>query len=306
VNARRIRIGARSSKLSQAQTFMVLALLKESFGARLTMEVVHVKTLGDRTPPSRRKANLSQAGAKGAFTGEIETMLLEGEIDIAVHSMKDLTSELTRGLTIGATPPRSDPRDALISNDGGNFDSLPKGAKVGTSSLRRKAQLLKLRRDVDVVDLHGNVDTRLQKVMSADGLDAIVLAVAGLERLGEGSKISQAFSIDQMVPAVCQGVIAVQMREDDPDISRVLSRIDDKVTRLESTCERAFAQRLGADCNVPVGGCARVTQKSITMVGMLASEDCSELSKKTVKGASDDAVVLGTTLAETLLKGAAS
>ncbi len=168
-------------------------------------------------------------------------MLLAGKIDIAIHSMKDLPSDQTEGLAIGATPPRSDPRDALVTSGGGTIKTLPKSAKVGTSSLRRKAQLLKMRRDLEVVDLHGNVDTRLRKVLEggAPDLDAIVLAVAGLERIGEGTRISQTFSIDEMVPAVGQGIIAVQMRRGDGDIAKVLSRIDDKVTGLESSCERA-------------------------------------------------------------------
>jgi hydroxymethylbilane synthase len=175
---------------------------------------------------------------------------------------------------------------------------------VGTSSLRRKAQLLRLRSDIDVVDLHGNVDTRIRRLVegAGSGLDAIVLAAAGLERLGEGARIAHAFSVDEMVPAVGQGVIAIQMREGDAETARLLSRIDDEGTRLESTCERAFAARLGADCNVPVGGCARVVGGSVTMVGMLASEDCSGLSKRTISGPSAEVVALGTRLAEELLE----
>jgi hydroxymethylbilane synthase len=325
---RRVRIGARSSRLSLAQTSIVSGLLRKSFGTLVEIEVVPVKTRGDKTPPgprtlgrggsstsSNNNSNRStartadapslQGGAKGAFTGEIEAMLLGDEIDVAVHSMKDMTSVPTRGLTVGATPPRGDPRDAFVAREvGGTFGSLPKGAKVGTSSLRRKAQLLRLRSDVDVVDLHGNVDTRIRRLVegAGGGLDAIVLAAAGLERLGEGARIAHAFSVDEMVPAVGQGVIAIQMREGDADVARLLSRIDDEGTRLESTCERAFAARLGADCNVPVGGCARALGGSVTMVGMLASEDCSGLSKRTITGPSADVVALGTRLAEELLE----
>jgi hydroxymethylbilane synthase len=319
---RRVRIGARSSRLSLAQTSIVSGLLRKSFGTRVEIEVVPVKTRGDKTPPGQRTLGRGgsspnnraigrtahalslQGGAKGAFTGEIEAMLLGDEIDIAVHSMKDMTSVQTRGLAVGATPPRGDPRDAFVAREvGGTFCSLQKGAKVGTSSLRRKAQLLRLRSDVDVVDLHGNVDTRIRRLVGdGSGLDAIVLAAAGLERLGEGARIAHAFSVDEIVPAVGQGVIAIQMREGDADVARLLSRIDDEGTRLESTCERAFAARLGADCNVPVGGCARVVGGSVTMVGMLASEDCSGLSKRTLSGPSADVVALGTRLAEELLE----
>lgn len=299
-----VRIGARSSRLSQAQTAIVSGLLKRSFGDVLALEFVPVKTLGDRVPPAKR--SLGRAGAKGAFTGDIEALLLGGKIDIAIHSMKDLTSDLTEGLAIGATPPRSDPRDALVTGKGGTIKTLPARAKVGTSSLRRKAQLLKMRRDLEVVELHGNVDTRLRKLLSGDAadLDAIVLAVAGLERIGEAARISQRFSIDEMVPAAGQGIIAVQMRKDDRDIAKVLAKIDDDVTRLESTCERAFAQRLGADCNVPVGGCARVSGVNVRMVGMLAKEDGSEFRRKEVAGPGSEAAELGTRLAEELLEGA--
>jgi hydroxymethylbilane synthase len=298
-----VRIGARSSKLSQAQTAIVSGLLRKRFEDGLALEFVQVKTLGDRLPPE--KPSLGRAGAKGAFTGDIEALLLDGKIDIAIHSMKDLTSDQTEGLVIGATPPRSDPRDALVASNGGTINTLPTNAKVGTSSLRRKAHLLKMRRDLQVVELHGNVDTRLRKVFEGGSrdLDAIVLAVAGLERIGEGARISQRFSIDEMVPAVGQGIIAVQMRREDKDIAKVLSQIDDEATGVESRCERAFAQRLGADCNVPVGGCARVSGTKIRMVGMLAKEDGTEFRKDEVAGLRTDAVDLGTRLAEELLEG---
>jgi len=298
-----VRIGARSSRLSQAQTTIVSDLIKTRFGDRLALQFVPVKTLGDRAPPAGKRG-LGRAGAKGAFTGDIETLLLDGKIDIAIHSMKDLTSDQTEGLVIGATPPRSDPRDALVTSNGGTIRTLPKSARVGTSSLRRKAHLLKMRRDLEVVELHGNVDTRLRKVIEGGtrDLDAIVLAVAGLERIGEGARISQRFSIDEMVPAVGQGIIAVQMRKDDRDIAKVLTNIDDEVTGLESRCERAFAQRLGADCNVPVGGCARVSGAKIRMVGMLAKEDGSEFRQREVAGPSSEAVDLGTRLAGELLE----
>jgi hydroxymethylbilane synthase len=300
----KVRIGARSSRLSQAQTAIVSDLLKKKFGDGLALEFVPVKTLGDRLP--RAKRSLGRAGAKGAFTGDIESLLLKRKIDIAIHSMKDLPSDQTEGLAFGATPPRSDPRDALVTGHGGTIKTLARRAKVGTSSLRRKAQLLNIRRDLEVVELHGNVDTRLRKVVEggAGGLDAIVLAVAGLERIGEGARISQMFSIDQMVPAVGQGIIAVQMRQDDPDVAAVLAKIDDEVTGLECTCERAFAQRLGVDCNVPVGACARVSGTKIRMVGMLAKEDGSELRRKDAAGPSSEAARLGRRLAEELLEGA--
>jgi hydroxymethylbilane synthase len=313
VRARSVRIGARSSNLSQSQVSIVSNLLKKSFGDLLVLEFVPVKTQGDLKPPPPRELRADHSGAKGAFTGDLEELLLKGEIDVAIHSMKDLTSELTRGLAIGATPPRSDPRDALISSGGETFDKLPRGARVGTSSLRRKAQLLGIRQDIDVVDIQGNVDTRIRKVLAKGeaGLDAIVLAVAGVERIGEGERISQTFSIDEMVPATGQGIIAVQIRKDDREAAELLARIDDAGTRLEADCERAFAQRLGADCNVPVGGFAKAEGGAMTLVGMLASQDCRHLTRKAMRGPSVDALSLGRRLAEELLdseglKGVAS
>jgi len=305
VDSLRVRIGARSSRLSQAQTAIVSGLIKGRFGDSLALEFVPVKTRGDIAPPPAKRG-LARAGAKRAFTGDIEDLLLAGKIDIAIHSMKDLPSDQTEGLTIGATPLRSDPRDALVTSDGGTIKTLPKGAKVGTSSLRRKAQLFRMRRDLRVVEIHGNVDSRLRKVLEggAPDLDAIVLAVAGLERIGEGGRISQTFAIDEMVPAVGQGIIAVQMRRGDGDIAKILSRIHDKGTGLESSCERAFARRLGVDCNVPVGGCARVSRQRVRMVGMLAKEDGSEPRQREVAGPISNAVTLGNRLAEELLEGA--
>lgn len=310
MGALKVRVGARSSKLSQAQIGIVASLLRDRFGDGLALEFVQVRTKGDRQQGVARMA-VGQAGAKGAFTADIENLLLRGEIDIAVHSMKDLTSELSEGLAIGATPPRRDPRDALITSKGETIETLAKGARIGTSSLRRKAQLLKLRQDLEVVELHGNVDTRIRKVAGNDGrdggnrdLDAIVLAVAGLERIGENSRISQTFSIDEMVPAVGQGIIAVQMRRGDREIGEVLSQIDDNAARVESECERAFARRVGADCYVPIGGCARVSGRTIRIVGMMAKEDGSELRRNAVDGPSEDAVAIGRRLAEALLGGA--
>lgn len=294
-----MRIGARSSRLSQAQTALVTGLLKERLGDAIALDLVQVKTLGDRAPPSAR----TRSGAKGAFTGDIEDLLLKGKIDVAIHSMKDLTSEMTEGLAIGATPPRSDPRDALVTGGDSTLRTLPKNARVGTSSLRRRAQLLKLRRDLRVVELHGNVDTRLRKVVDGGELDAVVLAAAGLERLGEGARVSQTFSIDEMVPAVGQGTIAIQIRKGDAEVAKVLSGIDDEATALESRCERSFARRLGVDCNVPVGGCASVSGQTIRMVGMVANEDGGDLRRKAVTGGRDQADALGRALAEDLLEG---
>lgn len=294
MSGRRLRVGARPSRLSQAQTSMVVELIKNS-SEGLEIETVPVKTSGDRLPPEAR----GSTGGKGAFTLDIEKLLLKKEIDVAVHSMKDLPSTLTAGLEIGATPQRSDPRDALLSKDGRTLDALGRGARVGTGSLRRKAQLMKMRPDLDVVDIRGNVDTRIRKI--ASGFDAIVLAAAGLERIGESGRISQLFSIEEMVPAVGQGVIAVEMRRGDASVAKILSKIDDRAARIESSCERAFIERLGGDCYVPIGGCARVSGDSVTMVGLIASEDGRRVVRRSTSSPSSDAIRLGRLVAESLL-----
>ncbi len=302
-----IRVGSRPSRLSQAQTVMVANLVRRLSG-EITIDMVRISTRGDRTVPDRRASR----GVKGAFTGDIESELLEGKIDVAVHSMKDLPNEIADDLTIGATPKRADPRDGLLASQGATLRTLPKGARVGTGSLRRRAQLLKMRGDIEVVDLVGNVDTRIRKLSS--GYDAIVLAVAGLERIGEAGRISQVFSVDEMVPSVCQGVIAVEIRKDDEELARLLSGIEDGPTRLEANCERSFSRAIGGDCYVPVGCCARVAGDTITAVGMVASEDGVDLVKSELTAPAARAAALGEKLANELLeaggakilKGAAS
>ncbi len=292
---RPIRIGSRPSRLSQAQTTLVANLLRARF-EEITIDIVPISTRGDRSAPDR----LAEKGAKGAFTGDIESELLRGEIDLAVHSMKDLPNEITDGLAVGATPPRADPRDCLLANRGATLMSLPRGSRVGTGSLRRKAQLLRMRSDIEVVDLAGNVDTRIRKLSS--GYDAVVLAVAGLERIGEAGRLSQIFSLDEMVPSVCQGIIAVEMRKKDEWVGRMLSGIEDGPTRIEADCERAFSIALGADCNVPVGCCARMSGGSISAVGMITSEDGRDLFRKTLDAPSAEAAALGERLANELLE----
>jgi hydroxymethylbilane synthase len=291
----RLVVGARSSRLSQAQTRIVVDLLRKT-SPGIALDLSLVKTKGDRLPPEKRT---SSTVGKQAFTSELEKMLLKGEIDIAVHSMKDLTGVLESGLVIGATPPRGDPRDALLSGGGETIRTLAKAARIGTSSLRRKAQLLRLREDLRVVPLHGNVNTRIEKIGS--DLDAVVLAVAGLERIGEAGRISQVFSIDEMVPAVGQGIVAVEVRKDDAGVSRIVSRIDDDDAGAESACERAFLERLGGDCYVPIGACARASGVRIEVTGMIASPDGAAMVKNTLRSGRKEASSLGRRLAAELL-----
>jgi hydroxymethylbilane synthase len=294
VTVRKLRVGTRGSKLALAQTRMVLDLLAEK-SPEIEPVVIPIRTLGDRLPAKKR----GETDGKGAFTGDIEERLAAGEIDIAVHSLKDLSVELGQGLKIGATPPRGDPRDALVSSDGEKFSELSKGAVVGTSSIRRKAQLLNRRSDLEVVDLHGNVETRVRK-LSELRLGAIVLAAAGLDRLSMGEMVTERFPVSDVVPSAGQGTIAVEVRAGDRDVGRMVSLISDEKTMRASECERAFAKAIGGDCYVPAGAHATVNGRALTLVGMIASPHGRTLLKRTET--STDPVGLGESLAEELLR----
>jgi len=292
--ARKLLVGTRGSKLALAQTSMVLGLLSQRLPG-IELQVVTVKTAGDRLPPQKR----GETDGKGAFTGDIEDLLAKGQVDLAVHSLKDLSVRLGRGLKIGATPPRGDPRDALVSTIGEKLSGLPKGSSLGTSSIRRKAQLMKLRPDLKMVDLHGNVETRVRK-MKELRLGGVVLAAAGLDRLSMGERITQRFSVEEMVPSAGQGTIAVEVRSGDGEVAEMVSKINDEKTMRASECERAFARAIGGDCYVPAGAHASVNGRSLTLVGMVASADGRVVLKRSAT--STDPVGLGETLGEELLQ----
>lgn len=293
---RRIRIGTRKSKLASVQTRLVQQLI-ESRMSGVSLEIVPMSTLGDRLTPERR----AEVEGKAVFTEDIESALLDGLIDLAVHSMKDLGIKIPKGLTIAATPIRADPRDVLVSREiGRRFSELRSGATIGTSSSRRKAQLLALRKDVVVVDLHGNVDTRLEKLERL-GLDGIVLAAAGLERLGQSSRIAQRFSLDEMVPAPAQGAIAVETRMDD-ELSSLLTTIEDEKVRAETTCERSFAAALGLDCDIPAGASAVLEGEELSLTASITSPDGSDVARGSMTSSRGDAEALGRRLANRLLE----
>ncbi len=289
---RELLIGTRGSRLALAQTNIVIDLIRQVDGAVEPKPVV-VKTVGDIMPSGKLKG----MDAKSAFTSEIDRRLIEGRIDVAVHSLKDVPSELDGRLAIAATPKRGDARDALVSSSGAALTGLERGSRIGTSSVRRRAQLLRMRPDLDVSELHGNVETRLRK-LGDNGLAGVVLAAAGLERLGMGSRISQAFETEDMVPAVCQGILAVEARRDDGQTKALLSKINDPLTRAASECERAFAGALGGDCNVPLGAFASCSSGRIQAVGMVANSEGRELAKARISGPVEDAAALGRDLAD--------
>lgn len=295
----RILVGTRGSPLALAQTKQVIDSLIRIAG-HVRFEVVPIRTKGDKM----HDVGSTAVEGKSLFTKEIEEALLNGTVDIAIHSMKDLTTESPRGLVIAAVPTRVDPRDVLVSRDERKFEELPGRARVGTSSSRRAAQILAARGDLEIVDMHGNVDTRLRKLASGE-YDAIVLAAAGLIRLGLEKHATEYLSTDVMLPAVGQGALAIESREDDREVIDLLSKIDDAPTRRSVEAERAFARRLGASCRTTIAALAKANSQGIVIEGMVASPNGRMLVRTRIVSDNPNAEKVGEELAESLLnKGA--
>lgn len=276
---RKIIVGSRKSKLALTQTNWVIEQLKEK-GLPFTFEVKEVVTKGDMI----LDVTLSKVGGKGLFVKEIEQQLLQEEIDMAVHSMKDMPAALPNGLQIGCTPKRVDPRDVLISKDGSLFKQLKSGAVIGTSSLRRAAQLLSIRSDIQIKWIRGNVDTRLRKLHEED-YDAIILAAAGLERLGLGKEvITEYLSTEQCVPAVGQGCLAIECRENDKELLAALQQLHDEYTSKTVEAERVFLSGLDGGCQIPIGGHAIMEENQIQLTALVASKDGKIILKEVVTG----------------------
>jgi len=294
-----IRIGTRASALALAQASLVATGLR---GQGHDVELVPMRTEGDRLAGSR----LAAVGGKGLFVREIEEALLAGAVDVAVHSLKDLPAELPEGLVLAAFPAREDPRDVLVGRRPGGLAALRAGAVVGTSSPRRRALVLAARPDVTVEPLRGNVDTRLSK-LETGACDATVLAAAGLKRLGVTPPNTEALAVDVFVPAVGQGVLGVEAREDDERVRAAVIALDDSPTRACALAERAFLARLGASCVTPVAAHASLDGGRLTMRALVVSEDGTQLLRETGTASPGDAMALGRRLAEGLLgQGAAS
>lgn len=294
-----IRLGTRGSPLAVTQARFIAERL-----ARLGAEVriVPMRTEGDR----RLEAQLAAIGGKGLFVREIEQALLEDGIDLAVHSLKDLPAEVPPGLCLAAFPTREDPRDVLVSRAGGTLESLPVGAVLGTSSPRRRAIALALRPDVVIRPVRGNVDTRLRK-LETGGLDAIILAAAGLNRLGLAPERGQPLDPEVFVPAVGQGILAIETRVGDGSTRALVGRLDDPATRACAIAERAYLRRLGASCATPVAAHATVTADGLRVTALVASEDGRRTLRAEVVGAPTMAESLGRSLADSLLaRGAAA
>lgn len=290
-----LRIGTRGSPLALAQSRWVQAQLEARYpGLAVTLTII--KTTGDKLT----EVPLAQIGGKGLFLKEIEQALLAGEVDLGVHSMKDVPAELPAELAISVITSREDWRDALISHQYHRLEDIPPGGRLGTSSLRRRAQLLYLRPDLEILPLRGNVDTRLRK-LAAENMDAIILAVAGLKRLGLADRITCALSPTQMLPAIGQGALGLELRRQDARTRELVAFLDDPASRVAVQAERAFLARLQGGCQVPVAALGSVQDGQLFLEGMISDLDGRRLQRETVAGALDEAEALGSRLAESLL-----
>jgi hydroxymethylbilane synthase len=290
----KIIIGSRGSQLALWQSNWVKDRLAH---AGLEVEIKVIKTTGDKL----QNVPLAQSGTKGLFIKEIEEELADGTVDVAVHSMKDLPTEQPAGLVIAAVPEREDARDVLISRDGRDFGHLPAGARVGTSSVRRQAQLRRLRGDLSLVPLRGNLDTRLKKLDRGD-CDALVLAAAGVHRLGFQARITEYFSPDAMCPAVGQGALAIEIRQGDERTERAVRPLDHVPTHQAVRAERALLRYLGGGCQVPIAAHAVATGGQLNLVGLVASLDGSLVKRAAAAGTIEDPEGLGVTVATHLLQ----
>ncbi len=290
-----LKIGTRGSALAQAQAGLVKTALEKAQPG-IVIELAVIKTTGDDFSAADKAAGTA---VKGLFVKEIEEALQDGRIDLAVHSAKDMESDLPAGLTLGAVLKREDSRDALVARDGSSLKGLPAGAKIGVSSLRRIAQLKRVRRDLEYVPIRGNVDTRLKK-LDAGEVDAVVLAGCGLIRLGLSGRITEWLETAVCLPAVAQGALAVEVRADRADLQELLKILDDPASRSEIDAERALLSALGGNCRVPIGGLARAVDENLTLEGVVLSPDGLKAVRKQVTGSRKSARKLGIELASHL------
>jgi hydroxymethylbilane synthase/uroporphyrinogen III methyltransferase/synthase len=292
---RTIKVGTRGSKLALAQTDLVIEKLKKAY-PDASFEAVVIQTTGDR----HAEAGIDTIGTKGVFVDAIEEALLNGEIQLAVHSMKDMPDTPAAGLVFAKSWVREDPRDVLILREAKSLAALPEHAKIATGSKRRAYVLQRLRPDIEVVPIRGNVDTRIRK-MHEQKLDGIVLAAAGLKRLGRESEITQYFSVEEMIPAPAQGVLALELRADDTELLKMVNALSDERTDREVRAERSFLKKVGGDCHLPIGACAATAEDgTLTLRALFGSEDGSRLKTVTLCGNNPD--VLGEEAAQKLLE----
>jgi len=291
-----ITIGTRASLLAVTQSTMIKELIERQHPG-ISVEMVKITTTGDKI----LDVPLAKVGGKGLFVKELEDALLDGRADLAVHSMKDVPTELPDGLHLGVVTERENPRDAFVSNSYASVLDLPQGATVGTSSLRRKSQLACLRPDLVIEDLRGNVDTRLRKLDEGQ-YDAIILASAGLNRLGKSDRITSFIEPVQMLPAIGQGALGIELRVDDAELLEGISFLNHRATATAVTAERAFLKRLEGGCQVPIGAFGTTEGGNVTLTGLIASVDGRQILKEEATAPAASAAELGTMLAEKLLE----
>ncbi|MSS70629.1 MAG: hydroxymethylbilane synthase [Candidatus Latescibacteria bacterium] len=297
--SRRLVIGTRGSPLALWQAEWAKATMQRPLsGVEVDLKIIRTSGDRDQTTP------LGQLGGRGVFTKELSRALLAGEIDLAVHSLKDLPTDLPEGLALGAVSPREDPRDALIARAATSFEALPQGARIGTGSLRRRALLLHGRPDLRMEDLRGNLDTRLRK-LETEGLDAIVLAVAGLSRMGWAGRITERLPFSVCLPDAGQGAIGIEVRADDAEALQAVSVLNDGDTHCSVTAERALLKALGGGCQVPIGAWGRVEDGFLKLDAVVASVDGKRVIRDCSEGTREAPEEIGKGLAERLLKAGA-
>lgn len=288
----RLRIGSRGSQLALWQANHIKNLLQEQ-GHEVEIEIIH--TTGDKITD----VPLAKVGTKGMFTKEIEEALAANQIDLAVHSLKDLPTELVPGFSLPAITKREDPHDVFCSSKFASIESLPQRAKVGTSSLRRQAQLKAIRPDLDIHPLRGNVDTRLRKLQAGE-YDAIILAAAGVHRLGKTELVRQTIAAEMMCPAAGQGALAIEIRAGDMETNKHLKFLDDQAARAATTCERALLNKMGGGCQVPIGALAEVKDGSLNLIAVVARPDGTMVLRESRSG--KDPTQLGESVGKILLE----
>ena len=294
-----LRIGTRGSQLALYQANWVRERLVQVH-PDLNVTLITIKTTGDKI----QDAPLARIGGKGLFVKEIEEALIQKRVDLAVHSIKDVPAELPKELYLSAITKREDPRDVFISKDGKNMRELRQGAKIGTSSLRRQAQLLHFRKDLKLIPLRGNLDTRLKK-LEKENLDGIVLAMAGVKRLGFESRITEIIPVEISLPAIGQGALGIETRKGDKDVEERIHFLNDLPSAIAVSAERAFLKKLEGGCQVPIAAFAQVIDSNVSIDGLVGSIDGKRLVKHRLQGPTEKAESLGIELAEILLgKGA--
>jgi hydroxymethylbilane synthase len=291
-----IKIGTRGSKLALTQANLVADKIKKE-APDVNIEICVIKTSGD----IMQDISLLKIGGKGVFVKEIEDALLSGAIDLAVHSMKDVPTQTPPGLVFAAVLPREDVRDILVSKGARKIEQMRKGAKIGTGSMRRSAQLLAMLPDLEIVSLRGNLDTRLKKI-DTENLDGVIVAAAGVKRMGLAEKITQYLPVEMMLPAVGQGALGLEIRADDNRLQKLLTKINHVPTHTEITAERAFLRHLGGGCLLPIAALGKLTGDRLSLEGLVAAPRGSDVIRDKVQGAAGEAEELGKKLAEIILE----